>query len=90
MSLQEILWVGNNSYRVLDTLNDDDNYNNFYTISFGRNEIMICLKGGIDCVSNLRHLNPSETPKKSTLIIKLGTKIYNSDVTNKGKLMPKK
>ena len=51
---------------------------------------MICLKGGIDCVSNLRHLNPSETPKKSTLIIKLGTKIYNSDVTNKGKLMPKK
>jgi hypothetical protein len=43
LSLQEIMWVGNNSYRVLDALNDEDNSSDFYTTSFERNEIMICL-----------------------------------------------
>ena len=37
------MWVGNNSYRVLDLLNGVDNYSNFYTLSFERNEVMICL-----------------------------------------------
>lgn len=87
LSLQEIIWVGNNSYRVIDVLNDEDNYSDFYTTSFERNKVMICLKGERVCVTNLRHLNPRESPKKSTLVIKFGTKIYNSDVTNKGKLM---
>ena len=36
-SLQEIMWVGNNSYRVLDVLNDEDNYSDFYTTIFERN-----------------------------------------------------
>jgi len=33
-------------------------------------------------------VNPRETPKKNTYIIKLGTNIYNSDLHNKGKDMP--
>jgi hypothetical protein len=84
------MWVGNNSYRVLDVLNGAENVNNFYTTSFERNEIMICLQGEKVCVNNLRYLNPRETPKKSTLVIKFGTKIYNSDVTNKGRLILQK
>lgn len=46
--------------------------------------------GGKICVVNLRKINPRESVKKSNLVIKLGTKIYNSDVISKGKLMPHK
>lgn len=34
-------------------------------------------------MTNIRRVNPRETPKKNTYIIKLGTNIYNSDVTGK-------
>jgi len=37
----------------------------------------------------MRRVNPRETPKKNTYIIKLGTSIYNSDVYNKGETLSK-
>jgi len=80
VSLNEIIWTGGIGYRGLDTIPDTS----FSTLSWTLKDIVVCVPGGRICVNNIRRVNPRETPKKNTYIIKLGINIYNSDLHNKG------